>query len=145
MFYRAMLKQENARKNGKKAFTLIELIIVIAIIGILVAILVPTMLGFLDNAKESTALANARTAYSAAAAAVTFLQTQSTTGKVAKGDVIITTAELLKQGEITLPAGYEVDWQGTDDNVTGVISVTYEDKAAGIKAKYPKDAVTTTP
>ena len=45
MFYKAMLK----KKNSKKAFTLIELIVVIAIIGVLIAILVPTMNGFVSS------------------------------------------------------------------------------------------------
>jgi type IV pilus assembly protein PilA len=72
MFYKAMLK----KKNSKKAFTLIELIVVIAIIGVLIAILVPTMSGFVDEARTTTDLANARTIYSVAAAQAAFLITQ---------------------------------------------------------------------
>lgn len=70
MFYKALQK----RKNNKKAFTLIELIVVIAIIGVLVAILVPTMTGFVNEAKQSTADANARTVFSIAQAEATFEQ-----------------------------------------------------------------------
>ncbi len=44
----------------KKAFTLIELIVVIAIIGALIAILVPTMNGFVDDARETVLEANSR-------------------------------------------------------------------------------------
>ena len=77
MLYRAMLKRENAKKNGKKAFTLIELIVVIAIIGVLVAVLVPTMMGFVTQAQDQTRLANARSVYSAATAAVAQLQSQN--------------------------------------------------------------------
>jgi prepilin-type N-terminal cleavage/methylation domain-containing protein len=46
--------------KGKKAFTLIEMIIVIAIIGVLVAILIPTMTGFMEKARETTLQANSR-------------------------------------------------------------------------------------
>ena len=53
----------------KRGFTLIELIVVIAILAVLAAILVPTMLGVLRNSKENVADANARSVYSAAQSA----------------------------------------------------------------------------
>lgn len=52
-------------KQNKKGFTLVELIVVMAIIAVLAAILVPTMLGFMNNAKYTQANANAKTIYTA--------------------------------------------------------------------------------
>lgn len=48
-----------------KGFTLIEVIVVMAIIGVLAAILVPVMVSYMNDAKLSTANANAKLMYNA--------------------------------------------------------------------------------
>jgi prepilin-type N-terminal cleavage/methylation domain-containing protein len=62
-------KKINQLKNDKKGFTLIEIIIVIAIIGVLAAITVPSVQGYLDDSKQKAddatveAIANATLSY----------------------------------------------------------------------------------
>lgn len=73
-----MFKKIN-RKN-KKGFTLAELLIVVAIIGVLVAVSIPIFTSQLEKSKEATDLANIRAAYAEAASEAI------TTAKPASGD-----------------------------------------------------------
>ena len=49
--------------KNKKAFTLTEMIVVIAIIGILAGVLIPTITSYISRAKESAATQNAMSMY----------------------------------------------------------------------------------
>ena len=71
--------QEN-RQNGKKGFTLAELLVVVAIIAVLVAISIPIFTSQLDKAKKSTDLANERAAKGAAV--TMYLSAEDTNGAV---------------------------------------------------------------
>ena len=51
------------KKNNKKGFTIVELVIVIAVIAILAAVLIPTFTGVTERAEANAAMQNARNAW----------------------------------------------------------------------------------
>ena len=108
------------KHNKKRGFTLIELMVIIAILAMLTAILIPSMIGYLNNAKKATANANARTIYIAAAAAITDCTASGNAGSIAN----ITNSEVS-----ALKTGSEFEKRIAvmlGDTFTGKISVNIE-------------------
>jgi len=64
------LTKLNQLKQDKKGFTLIEIVIVLVIIAILAAMLVPSMMGWIDDSKKKSFLQEARSALTATQAEI---------------------------------------------------------------------------
>lgn len=59
------MKKLRKMKN-QKGFTLVEVIVVLVILAIMAAILIPSLVGYIDKARENTIITEARQVYTAA-------------------------------------------------------------------------------
>lgn len=89
-------------KQNKNGFTLMEMLIVIAIIAVLIAVAIPVFASQLEKAREATDLANVRSAYAK-----------------------VSTEALLGNSEITVTVDLkqkQADWQSLDPvNIGGIV------------------------
>lgn len=118
------------KSKAKKGFTLVELIVVISIIAILLLILVPSLLSFLNRARETRLDANAKSAYNACIALYT--------DEVSKGNspaIANLPASCISQGVL------DANWNGKVSCVAnatgdGISYVTFTD--SGKSSRWPK-------
>lgn len=109
----------NKIRKSRKGFTLVEIIVVLVILAVLAAFTIPTMLGFVTDAKNKASIAVAREVYLAAqAAAVEVVNaTPTTTGND------LGTALSGKKGTVTnatMKTMLNTDDLATDDSWTVV-------------------------
>ena len=107
------------KKLNKKGFTLAELLVVVAIIGVLVAISIPIFSAQLEKSKEAVDLANIRAAYAECASDVL-------TGNGTDGYFAEVATKQSKDG-----------WASTPDKIAGTLDVTNDTTGKALATNNP--------
>ena len=127
------------KKNDKKGFTLVELIVVLVILAILAALLIPALTGYIDRAKRKSIVAETR---QAVMAAQTLVDEAYAKADVGADTVKVGTGEAVTVDQITALA----EVKGTIGTVTvenGVVK-SLEYTKSGKTCTYTKDVTTGT-
>ena len=106
------------KKLNKKGFTLAELLVVVAIIGVLVAISIPIFTAQLEKAREAVDMANIRSAYAEVSADV-LTDPKAPTTEEDKGGYKIQYAGGVYTATITATQTNTAAWTGDTPNIGG--------------------------
>ena len=129
-------------KKNKKGFTLAELLIVVAIIGVLVAISIPIFTSQLEKSREAVDEANLRNAYAEVSAAV--LTEQDTAGAQAQGKLgALTKGQDGKSYSMTVGATQTEGKNWTSGSKPSIGGVSVDPSASGWTVKVTEDGVCT--
>ena len=131
------------KKNNKKGFTLMEMLIVVAIIAVLVAIAIPVFTNQLEKAREATDEANIRSAYAEVMACALTDAKDKTNGVKredgADGSVTWSKTVVATQKQAKWESGDTVEIAGKQVSAT----VANADKSNGWKISYTDSSAET--
>ena len=116
----------------KKAFTLVELIVVLIILAILMAVLLPSLTGYIAEARNSTSLTEARTAYITLQTVATMEVTNSGASYFTSGRTALSDAGRVKFNSLVGQAGWGEKITGLtmDSNYT-ILTFGYSSSSGG--------------
>ena len=117
------MKKNEVKKNNK-GFSLVELIVVIAIMAVLVGVLAPQFIKYVESSRQSTDIQNAAAIRSAVEVGVTNGDiTENVTVAIASNKITVTNADagLTAAG---LPKSIDCKSKGWTDGTIGVYSVS---------------------
>lgn len=130
------LIQKIQKLRAKKGFTLVELIVVIAILAVLMAILIPTMMNFVENSRIQSANTTAKNYFDTTKQYVTETEAAAKgvlkdTSAAKKGDIVLLFKVANTDGK-TAVFTISADTKGVDAAIEG--TTTWTTWSDGLKA-----------
>ena len=117
---------QKLRKQNEKGFTLIELMIVIAIIGILAAIAIPNFIKYRQRGYDSAANADVKNAFTAAQAYFTDYPSGTVTNAILQTSGYVPTSQVT----VAVTAGTQSTLQLTSSHANGTKTYSIDSKGA---------------
>lgn len=133
-------------KKNKKGFTLVEVIVVLVILAILMAIAIPSFMGYINKAKEREQDLTARNVYLATSTvAAEYLQTHTSqeVKDYIDNDTPAALQEISDLAGVTINADeLTVTWDESNGNLLGVASITYNGRTYPAAANNSQNSST---
>ena len=129
-------------KNKKKGFTLVELIVVLAILAILAAMLVPALTGYIDKANAQKVVATTRQVVMAAQSEVTEEYANSSNAKLTAATISNSTSD--DSGKKLYTDICTLAEVSVDKNGIKAIEISYNEKGVVTTVKVTQNGKTCT-
>lgn len=131
------MKKLSALRKSKKGFTLVEIIVVLVILAILAAIAIPTMSGYIDDAKEKQILAEA-------SSVLTAVKTEAISEYGKDGAVLYSDIEVADLNKWIGSAYVTAVVDTTSTNADGEVAITVTTKGEITNLIYVNDGYAAT-
>ena len=134
-------------KKDQKGFTLVEVIVVLVILAIMAAVLIPSLIGYIDKSRQNTVVSETRsivTAVQTLASEKYAKQNDSSTTVYTLGTVVGTTVILYNDIE-TLYEIEDLDTKLSGVTITGGKVTALKYSSGGFTCDYPGYIVTPNP